>query len=674
MAIHWHRIIYLLSVTGLIIVCIFAAFGIRVYRHYTIPSKDDIMNRNDTGMVLLDRHDTPFFAFGRSRPRTFIPLSSIPLSVQQALVAVEDKEFYSHHGFSPHAIARSLYLDLKYGRWLYGGSTLTQQLVKNSLLNNRKSIQRKVQELIIAVKLEQHFSKADILEMYLNSAYFGKGVFGIEEASQAYFNKGAKALTLGEAALLIGLLPAPSNLEPKAVTGQKQRLVLEQMVKQGFVTRSIAQAALNEPIKLSFQEKDINVHAPHFALMVRDQLIKMYGEESVMRAGVKVRTTLDLAWQKYAQAAVARQVATLASGGATNGAAVVIDPTNGAVKALVGSINWFTPGFGTANMAAFPRQTGSAFKPIVYAAALANQTITASTILQDSPRNFGSDRFPYTPEDYDRHWRGPVLVRRALANSLNVPAVEVLSRTGVARVADLARSFGISTIRPVETYNLSLALGAESISPVELTGAYATFASGGVRHSPTFFTAVHDKYNREVIFTQPAPQPVVSSQVAFLISSILSDNRARAEIFGTLLTISRPAAVKTGTSQDYRDSWTVGYVPQLAVGVWIGNNNNAPMTRLPGSIGAAPLWRDLMEHFTQGLPIQDFEPPIGVVKAPVCSSGSTEYFIAGTEPNGGRACPSPSVLPQISPQSSSPPPPQPKPSKKPSSNPALVEL
>jgi 1A family penicillin-binding protein len=648
-----------------------AAVCIRIYRSYDIPSKEDIMNRNDTGLVLMDRNGTPFFTFNRSRPRTFIPLSRMPQQLQQAVVATEDKDFYHHIGFSPKAIARSAYLDIKYGHLYYGGSTLTQQLVKNSLLTTQKSFKRKLAEVIIAVKLERHFSKQDILEMYLNSAYFGKGVFGVEEAAQAYFNKSASELTLSESAMLAGLLPSPTNFSPDASDQHSgkvhQKIVLEHMISAGYISKDLAQKAYDDPIVLHPHNDDLNIHAPHFALMVRDQLYKIYGEENVVRAGLKVRTTLDLEWQKYAQDAVAKQVAKLAGGGATNGAVVVEDPTNGEVRALVGSVNWFDDTYGKVNMATTPRQTGSAFKPIVYATAFEKHVITPSTLLFDIPTTFGDT---YNPKDYDLKWRGPVLVRRALANSLNVPAVEVIAQTGVTDVAAMAQRLGISTITNPQSYNLSMALGTEQISLLELTNAYATFADNGVRHMPLLFSELHDKYNRPVPFIPPTPQPALEPQVAFLVSSILSDNKARAEIFGKLLTISRPAAAKTGTTQDYRDAWTVGYVPQMAVGVWIGNNDNKPMAELPGSVGAAPVWRDVLEHVAASLPVQDFAPPAGVVAARVCSydgglipgnsGGTVEYFLAGTEPT--RYCsPPPAPSPSAAPDGSAAPQPLPIP-------------
>ncbi len=630
-----------IRLTVLVALIFLVALTIRVYRSYDVSSKDSIMNRGDTGLMLHDRNGELFFAFNRARPRIFIPLSEVPLLTQHAIISAEDKAFYTHHGFSISGIIRSAYLDLKHQRVLYGGSTITQQLVKNSFLTSAKSITRKFQEIILAAKLERHFSKNEILEMYANSAYFGEGVFGIEAAARTYFDKDAKELTLGQSAVLAGLLPAPAALSPLALDekGMKERqlMVLNHMQEDGYISAEEKDAAFTEPITLQRREDGLNETAPHFALMVKQQLDRIYGEEAVIRSGMKVTTTLDLSWQKYAENAVRTHVESLRRSGVGNGAAVVLDPVTGEVRALVGSVDWFQEGYGKANMAISPRQTGSAFKPIVYAQALESQAITAATLLRDAPTTFAGN---YKPKNYDGKWRGQVLVRRALANSLNVPAVEAITKVGIPNVVNLARQMGISSMNDNAQYNLSTALGAESISLLELTSAYGTFANNGLHTPYTTVIEMHDKYGREVKFSKKLPVQALDSRVAFIISSILSDNRARAEVFGRLLTISRPAAVKTGTTQDYRDGWTVGYTPSIAVGVWIGNNDNTAMQRLPASTGAAPLWRTLMERYLTELPPEEFTPPGGIVTHRVCQSSTLEYFLPGTTPTR-RCMPSP---------------------------------
>lgn len=636
----WLAIRILVLILGIV----FAAITIRVYRSYDVSNKDTMMNKGDTGLMLYDRTGELFFAFNRARPRISIPLSEVPSLTQQAIISAEDKDFYSHHGFSLSGIIRSAYLDIKHQQVLYGGSTITQQLVKNSLLTTTKTVTRKFQEIVLAAKVERTFSKEEILEMYANSAYFGEGVFGIEAASQTYFNKGASTLTLGESAILAGLLPSPATLSPRALNEkemkERQLIVLNLMQEEGYISEEQKQHAFQEPVTLQRREDGLNETAPHFALMVKQELDRMYGEEAVIRAGLKVTTTLDLTWQKYAEAAVKNHVTSLRGSSVSNGAAVVLDPATGEVRALVGSVDWFQEGYGKANMAVSPRQTGSAFKPIVYAEALESRVITPATLLRDIPTTFAGN---YKPKNYDNRWRGQVLVRRALANSLNVPAVEVITKAGIPNVVNLARKMGISSMSDNAQYNLSTALGAENISLIDLTSAYGTFANNGTLNPRTTFTGIHDKYGREIALKKKTPTQALDSRVAFMISSMLSDNRARAEVFGKLLTISRPAAVKTGTTQDYRDGWTVGYTPNLAIGVWIGNNDNSPMGRIPASTGAAPLWKNLMERYMSEIPPQEFTPPAGVVPHRVCQSSTIEYFLPGTQPT--RPClPSPTPV------------------------------
>lgn len=575
-----------------------------------LTDKETLMNRNDAGVVLTDRDDRPFYTFHEGKYKTFAPLPQIAPVMQQAVIAAEDRDFYNHPGFSIKAIVRSLYDDITTRNFSYGGSTLTQQLVKNSLLNPRKHILRKYQELVLAYEVERRFSKEEILEMYLNSVYFGEGTFGVEEASRRYFNKSAKDLNLAEASLLAGILPAPSRLSPfrnnLQETKNRQNYVLRNMAKQNFITSDKAKSAASE--KLNFQQTpEINNNeAIHFALMVQDELIKRYGEETLARSGFTVKTTLNMAYQRYAEGVVKKRVAELAPNRVSNGAAVVIDSKNGEVLALVGSADWQDENFGKVNVAANLRQPGSSFKPIIYALAFEERIITPATILQDRATTFPGN---YKPRDYDDKFRGPVTARRALANSLNVPAVEVMNKVGVAQALEMAHRLGITSLEDPSRYGLSLVLGAGEVKLLDLTSAYTVFANQGLKNPTTLILKIENK-RREAIFSYtPNPQPVLSPETAFLISSILSDNNARAEIFGNALTISRPAAVKTGTTEKYRDALTIGYTPSLTAGIWVGNNNGRSMDNIAGSLGAAPIWKDLMEKFLADTPIEQFNPP-----------------------------------------------------------------
>ncbi|MEN9327899.1 MAG: hypothetical protein RI947_707 [Candidatus Parcubacteria bacterium] len=617
-----------------------------MYFASTVSSKENIMNSSNTGILLTDRNDTPFFSFYEAKKRTFIPLADIPEQVQQAVIAAEDKDFYQHPGFSLPAIARALYIDLQTGSLSLGGSTITQQLVKNALLNSNKNIIRKLQEVMLSYEIEKRYSKKEILEMYLNSVYFGEGAFGIENAAQSYFGKHTGDLTLAESAVLVGLLPAPSLYSPLSGDPEKSRTravyVLNKMVENGFITPAEKEAALAQDIVYNPISDDINLKAPHFALMVKDLLIEKYGEEQIARSGFKVKTTLDISWQEYAEQVVKTQVNNLARNKVTNGAAVAIDPGNGEVRVLVGSKDWYDNSFGKVNIITAKRQPGSSFKPIVYAAAFEKHIITPGTVLNDTVTTFPGG---YKPHNYDNRTRGRVLVRRALSNSLNIPTVEVMSKLGTDNALEMARRLGITTLTNTQDYGLSLALGAGEVTPLELTNAYATFAANGTKHTPIFILEIRDKQNNVIFNAQPASQQVIEPEVAFLISSILSDNNSRQEVFGNALTLSRKAAVKTGTTEDYRDAWTMGYTPQIAVGVWVGNNDNTPMNSIAGSLGAAPIWRQIMERLLRDTPVLTFDPPDGINQLSICrengllskqatSSAFMEYFIAGTEPSG----------------------------------------
>jgi len=397
-------------------------------------------------------------------------------------------------------------------------------------------------------------------------------------------------------------------------------------------------------------------------LMVENELIQKYGEERALRSGFKVKTSLDLSLQQYAENSVKTHVADLAGDNVSNGAAVVMDPKTGEVLALVGSADWNNPDFGKVNIATSLRQPGSSFKPIVYATALENQAITSATVLDDSKTTFPGN---YTPHDYDHQYWGKILPRVALSNSRNIPAVEVLQMTGIPQVLQKAQDFGITSLGDPSDYGLSLALGAGEVQLLQLTDAYTTFANGGQRNPTTLILSITDKAGNTIYTYQPDPVTVIDPAVAYIIASILSDARARAREFGSVLNISRTAAVKTGTTENFRDAWTMGFTPQVTVGVWVGNNNGSLMDSVAGSLGAAPIWRDLMTEYLSDKPIENFTKPDGIVAYPICtsqgliardsstSSASLEYFINGTQPSGycsaPTASPSASVSPSLSP-------------------------
>ncbi len=647
-----------IAVVGGVVAVILVLIPLLTYAYFArdIANKERLMNRKDTGVVLVDRHGEEFYrAYGaESSDSEDIPLEKMPDHVPQALIATEDREFYDHGGYSVKAMLAALYgnvlqKDLKH----YGGSTITQQLAKNALLTNRKTYLRKYQELSLAIAIERYYSKDEILEMYLNSVYFGEGAFGIEDAANTYFNKPAQELTVAESSLLIGILPGPSAMSPisgdKEAAKERQETVLTSMEEAGYITSEEKTAYLNQNLQFQQPPEEGDSFAQHYANMAIDELKERYGEEEIARSGFRVTTTLDITWQRQAHTAVQNQIESIKSAGATNGSLVAIDPRNGTIRALVGSADWENEEFGKVNMATTPRQPGSSFKPIYYTEALQQREITPVTIIRDEPTTFGTD---YQPENFDFAYRGDVTVRDALAQSLNIPSVKVMERLGVEEAVGMAQKLGMEEVDNPDSYGLSLALGTAEVELLNLTNAYAAFANQGTQFEPTTIQEIQDKYGETIYTHEPEGEQVVEEGPAFLISSILSDDAARAPTFGGSLTIDRPAAVKTGTTEDSRDALTVGYTPNLTVGVWVGNNSNEPMNGIGGSSGAGPIWREAMQSFLADLEPVDFQKPESVEAVLLCRSNYlpaerpfegtyTEHFLRGTVPSGNCEAPEP---------------------------------
>ena len=634
----------LYSAFGLLIFLILTPIFTYLYFIRDLGSKERIANRNNGGVVLLDRNDKPFFTFYEAKTKNVVPLSQIPKVTREAVIAVEDKDFYKHSGISPTSVVRAALADIQNREISQGGSTITQQLIKNALLSPEQTFLRKYQEAILALEVDRRYSKDDILEMYMNTVYFGEGAFGIQDAAESYFGKPASELTLAESAMLAGILPAPSAYSP--ISGDKekaisrQKTVLDLMTAQGYITKEEAETAKAEEITFNPKPRELNFQAPHFALMVKEELVKKYGEQRLASSGYIVKTTLDLPNQEYAETVTKNQVARLRGNKATNAAVVAMNPKSGEILALIGSHDWFDETNGKINMAERPRQPGSSFKPIVYADAISRRLITAATELEDKPITFSDN---YKPRNYDNKFRDHVLARFALANSLNIPAVHVMEKVGVANAVSFAKKIGITSLTSPERYGLSLVLGAAEVPLIQMTDAYAVFANGGYLVTPTTIMEIKDK-NKKTIFTNgPKKTFVLDQGVAFIISSILSDNQERQGTFGNSLTVSRPAAVKTGTTENYRDALTIGYTPNIVVGVWVGNNDNTPMDTVAGSLGAAPIWRLVMEQFFKTLPRENFTKPFAIIDQNICkedgkkaevatTSAYTEFFLRGTIP------------------------------------------
>ncbi len=634
------------ALIGLPLIAFLVVIPVATYAYYAndISDQERLMNRNNTGIVLKDKNDEVFYSIGRAETRKILPLDQISDTTKEALLASEDKDFYKHGGFSVASIFKALYANvLARDATGYGGSTLTQQLAKNTLLTANQTFLRKYQELAVSIAIEQQYSKDEILNMYLNSVYFGENAFGIEDAAKTYFNKEPKDLTLAESSMLIGVLPAPSAYSP--ISGsmeyakERQATVLTRMVNNKFITEAEKQAAISEELAYSGAANEENDLAPHFAEMVIEELNKKYGEERVARSGYQVKTTLDLSMQKQLKESVDSNIRYIERNGGSNASAVAIDPTTGEVRALIGSADWSNETWGKVNMATTDRQPGSSFKPIYYAEALAQGVITPATILEDVPTDFNG----YKPLNASRTFSGDISVRNAISRSLNIPSVKVMQQLGVEESIIAAKRMGINLDDKAD-YGLPLALGSAEASLMEMTNAYAAFANQGNQYNPVIIKQINNKFDKAIfVANQEKPKEVQTQQGSYLISSILSDASARAPIFGSSLTVpGRTAAVKTGTTDNSRDAWTIGYTPQLAVGVWVGNNNNEIMQN-GGSSMAGPIWVRAMQKLLTGMPNESFPVPSGIVQRPICASNGglantagsgtyNEYFLGSALP------------------------------------------
>lgn len=620
-----------------------------------LQTKEGIITNRDGGVVLLDRNEDPFFTLYDAKNKEIIPLDSISEHMQHAVIASEDQEFYEHPGFSIAGIIRSATANLQAGGISQGGSTITQQLVKNVLLSSDRTFWRKYQEVILAIELDRRFTKDEILEMYLNTVYFGEGAFGVQTAARTYYGKDASELSPAEAAMLAGVLPAPSALSPisgdREAADERQERVLRLMHEEGYLTDDEYEDAQEEDLDFSAGEANVNVIAPHFALLIQDELVEQYGEQELANSGLEVTTTLHTDWQQHAQQAVADQVEALEGLDVSNGALVAMDPSTGEVYCLVGSYNWADEDVGKINMAVAPRQPGSSFKPLVYATGLEGEHITAGTVLKDEETDFGGG---YTPKNYDNTFRGDVTVRRALAISLNIPAVTIMEKVGVKQMLTQSEELGITTLNRNREYGLSLVLGSGEVPLIEMTRAFAAFANEGMLPEPKMILEIKDK-NGEIVFSDKTPERerVWKTSTAYIISDMLGDSEARSEIFGTSLNLSRKAAVKTGTTDDNRDALTIGYTPRIVVGAWVGNNDNSPMAGVAGSFGAGPIWRSTMEHILSGTEPKWYAKPDSVEEVLICkeeglrlpddqkdatTSAILELYIRGTEPDTDIMC------------------------------------
>jgi penicillin-binding protein 1C len=645
-----------------------------------LPNPNQLLERSyELSTKINDRNGKPIYEVYGEKNRTLVQLSEISPHVINATLAVEDANFYAHQGFSINGMLRAAKNTVT-GHGLQGGSTLTQQVIKNTLLSQERTIMRKVKELILSLQLENRYSKDQILQMYLNESPYGGQNYGIYTAAEAYFNKKPSELTLAESAYLAGLPQRPSyysqfGASPEAGI-ERKNTVLQLMHDKGwlgpdgnryYISDEEYQSALNE--QLNFQSSSIPFKAPHFVFYVKQKLIDLFGEDVVEQGGLIVKTSLDLDFQERAQEIVTEELDKLAGYNVYNGGLVAIDPKTGQILAMVGSKGYFldsypkgcksgTTGEGSClfepelNTTITKRQPGSAIKPITYATML-KQGYTAAFPLLDVPTRFPGARAdkPYEPVDYDGRYRGPMSVRKSLANSLNIPAVKALKIVGIDNMIKTAEDLGITTFTDRERYGLALTLGGGETKLLELTSAFSTFANKGHHYETTPILEVTDsKGNVLYNWQDTGGEKVLGEDVAFLISDILSDDGARSAIFGTgsLLNIPKyEVAVKTGTTDDKRDNYAIGFTPNVAIGVWVGNNNNEAMNPYiaSGITGATPIWHNAMQAFLEKYypdGSEEFVAPSNVEKMTVDEltgmlpygdrSTRQEWFIKGTEP------------------------------------------
>jgi len=589
-----------------------------------------------------------------------LPLEQIPLRLQQATIATEDASFYDNPGVDLRGILRALWINLRGGEVLAGGSTITQQLARNLLLSpqerSQRTLLRKLRESVLAFRLSRSLSKDHILELYLNQTDYGNLAYGVDAAAGAYFGKSAQDLDLAECALLAGLPQSPGAYNPLAnpeEARKRQRVVLGLMSKHGYISPEEAEAAAEE--ELAFAAIPYPIRAPHFVMYVWEMLRHDFGEELIYKQGLRVYTTLDVDLQERIRDLARYHLSLLSEPHAgepphnvTDVAVMALDPSSGEILAMLGSPDYFSSAIsGAVNMALVPRQPGSAIKPLTYAAAF-SRGHTPATLMLDVPTVFRTrEGTSYSPVNYDFTWRGPVLLREALASSLNVVAVKLLDQIGLEALLSTAHDLGITTLEDTQRFGLALTLGGGEVRLLELTAAYAALANAGKRVQPTAILRVESRTGEVIWQLQPRDgQGVLDERVAYLVTDILADDGARIPAFGeaSVLALSRPAAAKTGTTTDWRDNWTVGYTPDLAVGVWTGNANNSPMVDVSGISGAAPIWHDVMEEALKGRPARAFERPAGVIDVEVCADSGmlpsalcprrrTETFIAGSQPS-----------------------------------------
>lgn len=662
------KILRLLAIFGLlsIIIGITSFFGLFAWYSRDLPQPGQVIRREGFSTKFYDRNGELLYDLFSSERRNPVSIEDVPEHLKQATIAIEDKDFYKHKGFDMLTFLRIPYNIVFRGR-VVGGSTLTQQLVKNVLLTNERTISRKFKEFVLALQIERTFSKDQILEMYLNEAPYGGTAWGVGAATEIYFDKPVSELTVAESAILAGLPQRPSAYSP--ITGKMDEETGEPLWKvraQGvlwwmreleYISEIEYTEALSELDSMTFEKSQVAVKAPHYVFYVRDQLEELFGEDIVERGGLKVTTSLDLELHSIAQEVVAEEVADMEDYDVTNGSAMVMDPRTGEILSMVGSRDYFSEDIdGQFNVAVDGlRQPGSSIKPVTYLS-LFERGYHPSSMLMDVDTTFAQNDIvdPYQPRNYNGKFNGPVSIRKSLGSSLNIPAVKALGIVGLEDFLNQAYSMGFVTFEPnqenLQRFGLSITLGGGEVHLIDTVSAYSAFANGGTRVEPVSILKVEDGLSGNVLYEHryvEGPQ-VVSPEGAFLINDVLSDNSARALAFGanSLLNLSPNIAVKTGTTNLDKDNWAIGWSQEVIVGAWVGNNDNASMNRIASGVsGASPIWRRIMQAALEaGYEAPEWQVPDGVEKVNVDSISGypshdeypshEEYVIKGSLPTG----------------------------------------
>ena len=664
----WRKTSALIAVTVLAILIYFFIFK-------DLPNPANLANYKVVPLAthILDRNGKRLYEIYNDQKRTPVKLSTLPKYVYQASIAIEDKDFYRHGGISIFGGIIRAMKDIVVTRSLQGGSTITQQLVKSALLTPERTIQRKIREIVLATWTEKLFTKDQILEFYLNQVPYGGSAYGIEEAAKTIYGKSASKLSIDEAALLAGLPQAPSLYSPNAnpdLAKNRRDSVLLKMKEQGYITDQQYQSGLKKPVRVKTIETSIK--APHFVFYVKSQLEKEYGIKTVEEGGLTVQTTLDLNIQEESEKILKDEIEQLTSLNVGNGAVLVTRPPTGEILSMIGSVDYFATGSGAFNVTTALRQPGSSIKPINYAIGIDRKLVTAASMFLDVRTCFPAPEKPYCPVNYDGTFHGAVPLRLALGNSFNIPAVKMLALNGVDNFIASASAFTIKSFKNPERYGLSLTLGGGEVRMTEMAQAFSAFANLGKPRTLNSVLKVTDKYgkvlyefkdpNFKADVRKPLRDPqmlsipgkrVISPETSFIISHILLDNFARSQAFGTnseLVIPKQTVSVKTGTTDDKKDNWTIGYTPNFLTVVWVGNNDNKPMNPYltSGITGAAPIWNEVMSYVLKDQQNLPPRKPANVVGRQVCwSSGAAtaqpdgsnascqtrfEYLIKGTEP------------------------------------------